>query len=317
MDIVICTDNNYIMPSGVLFCSICENNKPENIIFHVIADQSFSDASRQALSDIIKKYDKEIRFYQIDPSIFASFPIGRKDQPIHITLAAYYRLYLTELLPKELNKVLYLDGDIIVRGSLKDLWNTDIENYAVGVIPDLHEGSISNYNRLRYSPTLGYFNSGVLLINLQYWRENNILNDFLSYAKENYKALKFHDQDILNFIFRNQKLRLPIKYNLQNEMLFKEPDISWEYENELNEAIQNPIILHFTSRLKPWNKECDHPYKNEFFKYQNLTQWKGMPVQNRYKPSLKRYIKKILQKLKLIKTTPNPFRNNLKLNQEG
>ena len=114
MDIVICTDNNYVMPSGVLFCSICENNRQENITFHVIADQSFSDENRRALLSIVMKYDKKICFYQIDPNIFTSFPVGRKDQPIHITLAAYYRLYLTELLPKDLNKVLYLDGDIIV-----------------------------------------------------------------------------------------------------------------------------------------------------------------------------------------------------------
>lgn len=313
MDIVICTDNNYVMPSGVLFCSICENNRQEDITFHVIADQSFSDENRQALSNIVKKYEKKIYFYQIDPSIFTSFPVGRKDQPIHITLAAYYRLYLTELLPKDLNKVLYLDGDIIVRGNLKDLWNTDIENYAVGVVPDLHEGSISNYNRLRYSPTLGYFNSGVLLINLLYWRKNNILNSFLSYVENNHQALKYHDQDILNFIFRNQKLRLPIKYNLQNEMLFKEPDISWEYEDELNEAIQNPIILHFTSRLKPWNRGCDHPYKNEFFKYQKMTQWKDMPLQRRNKPSIKGFILKILQKIKLLPTPQILFKENLKL----
>lgn len=314
MDIVICTDNNYVMPSGVLFCSICENNRQENITFHVIADQSFSDENRRALLNIIKKYKKKICFYSIDSSILASFPIGQKDQPIHITLAAYYRLYLAELLPKNLNKVLYLDGDIIVRGNLSDLWETDIKNYAVGVIPDQKEGLINSYNRLKYPQRLGYFNSGVLLINLDYWRKNNILNDFLSYVKVNYQSLKYHDQDILNFIFRNQKLRLPIKYNLQNEMLFKEPNISWKYEDELNEAIQNPIILHFTSRLKPWNRGCDHPYKNQFFKYQKLTQWKDIPLQpNKNKPTKKEIIKNILQKTGILSMPKNPYKENLKL----
>lgn len=75
MDIVICTDNNYVMPSGVLFCSICENNREEEITFHVIADNSFSKNSRQALSNIINKYHKKIYFYPIDSKTFAAFPV--------------------------------------------------------------------------------------------------------------------------------------------------------------------------------------------------------------------------------------------------
>lgn len=314
MDIVICTDNNYVMPSGVLFCSICENNRQEDITFHVIADQSFSDENRQALSNIVKKYEKKIYFYQIDPSIFTSFPVGRKDQPIHITLAAYYRLYLTELLPKDLNKVLYLDGDIIVRGNLKDLWETDIENYAVGVIPDQSEGLIHFYNRLKYPQRLGYFNSGVLLINLDYWRKYNLIRQFYDFLQKYPERIQLHDQDILNYVLKDQKKNLPLKYNVQNKFLYKEISISWEYEEQLEEAIKNPCIIHYLLSNKPWNKRCDHPFKNEFFKYQKLTQWKDIPLQpNKNKPTKKEIIKNILQKIGILSMPKNPYKENLKL----
>ncbi len=144
MDIVICTDNNYVMPYGVLLCSVCENNKQEKINFHAIVDQSFSDNSCQALSEIVAKYGKSIKYYKIKSELLASFPVGCPGQPQNLNISVYYRLFLTEFLPKGLSKVLYLDGDIIVRGSLKDLWNIDIDDYAVGTVPDMDEGDIYN-----------------------------------------------------------------------------------------------------------------------------------------------------------------------------
>lgn len=314
MDIVICTDNNYVMPSGVLFCSICENNREEEITFHVIADNSFSENSRQALSNIINKYHKKIYFYPIESKIFAAFPVHQKNQPTHIPLAAYYRLYLAELLPKNLNKVLYLDGDIIVRNNLNELWNADIKDYAIGAVPDQNEGLIAFYNRLKYPQRLGYFNSGVLLINLKYWRDNNLTEQFNKFLQTYPERIVFHDQDILNYTLRNKKKSLSLKYNVQTAYLYNEIHISWEYEDELKEAIKNPYIIHYCTKIKPWNKGCNHPFRNEFFKYQKLTQWKDMPLHpNPEKLNFKRFIKKILQKIGLLSKPQNPYKDNLQL----
>lgn len=314
MDIVICTDNNYVMPSGVLFCSICENNREEEITFHVIADNSFSENSRQALLNIINKYHKEIYFYPIDSKIFASFPVHQKNQPAHITLATYYRLYLAELLPKNLNKILYLDGDIIVRNNLNELWNTEIKDYAIGAVPDQNEGLIGFYNRLKYPQRLGYFNAGVLLINLKYWRDNNLTEQFNKFLQTYPERIILHDQDILNYVLRTKKKYLPLKYNVQNGFLYNEINISWEYENQLQEAIKNPCIIHYLLGSKPWNRGCNHPFRNEFFRYQKLTQWKNVPLQpNPEKLNFKRFIKKFLQRIGLISKPQNTYKDNLQL----
>ncbi len=313
MDIVICTDNNYVMPAGVLICSICENNKTEKIKFHIIGDNTLSEKNKQSLLEEIQHYHQEVSFYCADSSLNYLLPVGHKDQLQHITVAAYYRLFLANILPNEINKILYLDCDIIVRYSLKELWDTDITNYAVGCVADQCESLILFYNRLKYPQALGYFNSGVLLINLAYWRKYNLQNEYLFFLKKHPDRVVNHDQDILNYILRNKKKALPLKYNVQNGFLCNQLQISWEYEKDLEEAINKPYIIHYLDRIKPWMKGCDHPFKSEFFKYRQLTQWKNTPLQKcKVKLPIKKRIRYLLSKLGLV-SKHYDYRNDLKL----
>lgn len=129
-------------------------------------------------------------------------------------------LYLTEILPADIDKVIYLDGDILVVDKLVKLWNTSVENYAIAAVPDSYNNKIEHYNRLRYPQTLGYFNAGMLVVNLKYWREKQVLLKFFDYVKSNTERLRCHDQDVLNYLFKNSKLVLPIRYNVLNEYWF-------------------------------------------------------------------------------------------------
>lgn len=314
MEIVICTDDNYVMPAGVLICSICENNRTEDIRFHIIVNDDFREDSRQSLSDLTRRYNHEACFYKVDKSLCSSFPVGMKGQLRYLTLAAYYRLFLGDILPSTVEKVLYLDCDMIVRYSLAELWNTDIEDYAIGCVADQNEGSIYLYNVLRYSQCLGYFNSGVLLVNLDYWRKNNLLEEYLDFLRKYPERALTFDQDVLNYVLRNRKKRLPLKYNVQCGFLCNRLNISWEYEKELEEAISNPCVLHYLDIMKPWIKGCDHPYKSEFFKYRQLTKWKDYPLQKlRIKLSKKESIKRFLSRFGIMSKVGYNYRTDLKL----
>ena len=276
MEIVISTDNNYIMPTGVLMTSICENNKDEKIRFHILIDESVTVKSKESLNRIAEGYGKQIVYYLMAKSLFDGFPVGRDGLPV----SAYYRLAIAKILSENIDKVLYLDSDIIVRHSLKELWETDIQNYAIGCVTDVCNDDIKVYNRLKYSNLEGYFNSGVLLINLRYWREHCIDKQLVTYLRNNIDKIVNSDQDILNYVLRKEKFKLPLKYNVQHGFFLKEAPLSWEYDVEVNSAIKDPYILHFTDRAnnKPWVKGCRHPYKQEFFKYKALTQWASVPV---------------------------------------
>ena len=281
MDIVVCTDNNYVMPTGVMFYSICKNNQNEEIRFHVIVDDSVTEDSRSSLTETITTgfCNKSIKFYLINGEVISKFPrLDETNTKKYITKATYYRLYLTEILPNNLDKVLYLDVDMIVQGSLTELWNLEIGDKSIGVIPDPGEGLLDKYYRLRYPQIYGYFNAGVLLINLKKWREIDALTCFMKFIDEHPDWIKLHDQDVLNRIFYNDKFLIPIKYNFQEGYLFQFPSYDfWRYEKEIIEARNHPIIIHYTDR-KPWKDECRHPMREVFLNYKKESLWKNTPL---------------------------------------
>jgi len=277
MEIVLTTDANYLMPSGVLLKSLCEHNAQEEINVHLIVDNSVTQIQKEQLQKVISGYDKKkLFYYHIDGDLFTNYPNLKNH---YLSKAAYYRLFLTDILPSEIDKVLYLDCDMLVLKSLKDMWEVDMSNYAVAAIEDaLVSYDILCYNRLRYKPSKLYFNSGVMLINLKYWRETNALQQFMDYLKNYSDRVVSHDQDILNVIFQDKKLLLPITYNLQEGFLLKKRYFYYrDYEDKFFEYVKDPVILHYNIH-KPWQKGCDHPRKEMFWKIQAQTIWKDMPL---------------------------------------
>lgn len=306
MHIVCCTDHNYIMPSGVMICSVCENNSGSEITFHIISNSSVTEQDKHVLNEIIYKYGNKSAYYEMD-KINDCFFVGGEGQNSHITtLVSYYRLFLVNLLPDNVDRVLYLDGDIIVRGSLTEVYNIEMKDAAVAAIPDAGQWDLQRYDLLGYPSDLGYFNAGVLLINIDYWRKNNLLKDFIEFATTYPERLKCHDQDILNYTLRNAKVSLPIKYNLQNGFMYKELVIDEKYREELNEAISNPVVLHYSARVKPWFKYCGHPYKEEFFKYRALTPWKRDKLIND-NPDLRQKVRRLCYHLGILKELETKF----------
>lgn len=206
--------------------------------------------------------------------------------------------------------MLYLDGDMIVRHSLLPLWNTDITGCAVGVVCDYDSGMdrYNNYNRLKYSPHLGYFNAGMLLVNLKYWREHQVVNEFAEDIRHHSEDIRFHDQDVLNFVFRERKKEVSVKYNLQSGFLLKHPYCDYEKnEQDIHEAIKDPVIVHFVLS-KPWyayNREPTHPFASTFFKYQNQTKWRGVRIDRRsYKLRIINFVADMLRKCGLKPKLP-------------
>lgn len=301
IEIVVCTDRGFVMPTGVMMYSVCTNNQTVEIVFHVIHDDSLRFKDKQDLEETVKGFDgKTVLFYQVDVTKFPCFP--NTGEGASVTQAAYYRLLISEILPKTIQKVLYMDGDIIVRHSLLPLWNTDLKDYPLGAVIDSIEDNSEFYQRLKYSPKLGYFNSGVTLINLEYWREHEVVKDFFGILKEYGDNLKFHDQDILNISFSENKLLLPIKYNFLSGFLWKQTQYSSKYENEVLEARKDPVIVHFAG-FKPWDvyQRYPHPFRSTFFKYQNQTKWKGVKTDKRpFKLRVVNYIADMLRTFGLI-----------------
>lgn len=301
IEIVACIDHRYTMPTGVMIHSVCINNPGQDIRFHVIVDESITVEDREDLQNVAGR--NVVLFYEVESKAFCSMPLLPR-----FSCAAYYRLLIPQILPGDIPKVLYLDSDVIVRRSLLPLWETDIEGYALAAVIDNLDSAIGTFNRLKYSPSLGYFNAGVLLLNLKFWRENNIHSEIRSYMKNHYEDIIFCDQDILNYVFRERKRLLPIKYNFQTCFLYSVDNCGfdyWKYEEEILEARKDPVVLHYTMG-KPWMEGSDHPYRSTFFKYQDETKWKGCIWKTPKRPfwvKVRSHLKNILVEMGLLKAS--------------
>lgn len=294
MDIASCFDHNYVMPQGIMMQSLCVNNKDVEIVFHLIIDESITLQDKDDLRDIAAQFPaKRVEFYSIESSFFKTLP---RLEGRNLTQATYYRLFLSEILPDNINKVLFLDGDLIVRHSLLSLWDTNITAVALAGVSDVLSGwEISE--RLGYPSQLGYINAGVLLINLEYWRSHVVLSQFMDCIAQLGDKLFFHDQDVLNYVFRERKMMLPIKYNLISYFLYDyRQDQRDRHGQQMKVALQDPVIVHFIAETKPWQRNVNtphmpHPFAAEFKSYQDQTKWKGVfnelrPVRIRIRQSV-------------------------------
>lgn len=307
IEIVACTDHRYVMLVGVMIHSVCKNNKDQEVRFHIVIDENVTEEDRNDLRDVAGR--NVVLFYEVGSQAFLSMPLFP-----HISRATYYRLLIPQILPEDIHKVLYLDCDIIVRHSLLPLWETDIDGYAVAAVIDNLDSDIGTFNRLRYSPQLGYFNAGVLLLNLKYCRENDIHSEILSYMKNHSENIIFCDQDILNYVLRERKRPLPIKYNFQTAFLFSVEHCAfdyWKYEKEVLEARKDPVILHYSTE-KPWKEGCNHPFRSTFLRYQDETKWKGRIWKTPKRPFMVKvrfHLKNILAELGVFRHAAGPKGN--------
>ena len=124
----------------------------------------------------------------------------------------------------------------------------------------------------------------MLLINLKYWRDHHIVKEFVEYINHYPERIKQEDQDVMNVVLQDKKLKLPVKYNLQTAFLTNDPCWDyWKYELEMKMAIEDPVMVHFTSKWKPWfaDLQFPHPYRNTFWKYQSQTKWKNISYDRR------------------------------------
>ena len=292
LHIICSTDSNFVNYTGVMLWSLLEHNAGAHI--YVLVDKSLSQAERQSILRLTKHFSCTIQFLSVDGELLQNFPtIGGT-----ITVATYYKIFSTELLPDDLDKVLYLDSDMLVRGSLDELWNTDISDYAMAGVWDLYDNAPETYERLHYAPSLRYLNAGMLLINLRWWRQHGVYEQCLDYIRQKHEHILWCEQDVLNAVLAEHKLVLPIRFNYQAQMLMQchYQTLTPEQQSELC-CEQNPVIVHFVgpASLKPWKAESyGLPFVAEWVCAKRRSLWRFMllelPKHNRLKTFIKRYL---------------------------
>lgn len=275
--IAICIDENYTQHAGVTISSIlCNKKSVDPIVFHIVTDD-LSSSAFDKLQQITAPYGATIITHTISSNAFTNLPIGR-----HISKATYYRLAITEILPPSIEKVLYLDVDLIVRSDITELYTTDISHHFAAAVADIGVESKGDLlpKILKLPPHEPYFNAGVLLINVAKWREESIPQKVLTFINDNAEKICFKDQDGLNAILWGKWVVLHPRWNVYRAIFRKY--YKWQEKRKLSlefrQAAKAPGIVHFTGPLKPWHGSCLMPYVSEYYLYLTRTPWKNYKI---------------------------------------
>ena len=293
INILCATDANYIPYCGVMLTSLFENNKDEKIVVYVMT-QDPTSPSFESYRKLADKYNQTIILIGVSQDVLEK---NNAKVAGHISIATYFRLFAANLLPADIDKILYLDGDLIVNGKLRDLYTKDITNYAISGAIDCLYFDEDIYSRLDYDKDLSYFNAGVVLINLKWWREHAVHEAFMSYLAEKYAALRYFDQDVLNKVLLGNVDYFPITYNFQYYYVVKShwQHYSKELQSQIRDVAANPVVIHYCGPLKPWHYRYVGRMKNDlWWKYEKLSMWEIHKIYKPYMKSFKWYVKRVL-----------------------
>ncbi len=246
--IILASDDNYAPFMYITMYSMLENKKQNTFYdFYLLVPSAFSSDNENKILELKNTYECDIHFIDMKDA-FADLEM----QISHITSPTYYRLLATEILPIEYSKCIYVDVDVVVCDDLQQLLSIDLaDNYIAGV---LAAGYVKNetYNcqRLNLPHMKNYVNAGVLLMNLQKIRNDNLVKKFLDLSKQNFSS---QDQDVINVACFGKIKNIDLKFNAMPKIIFDSNLSSFFTMKQIVSAKNSPIIIHYADRRKPWN----------------------------------------------------------------
>lgn len=257
MDIFVTLDRNYLAPLRVMLVSLFCNNGDGQIDLW-LAGNGFTADDTRSVEQLCQYFGHTLHMVSMPEDAFADAPVTR-----YYSKAMYYRLLAAQLLPDSLDRVLYLDPDILVINTLPPLYDLDLGDKLFAAAT--HEGLTgagSRVSRIRLSTpdSEAYFNSGVLLMNLTEMRRVIDPQKVFQFAKENRSALILPDQDILNAMFWNHILLIDeLRWNFDARK-FRSYRVANQNEIDMDWVMQNTAILHFCGKSKLWKNK----YRGKF-----------------------------------------------------
>ena len=259
INVCFCIDENYVCQLGAVLGSLVESNHQNNLDIYVLSN-GVAKASKSRLATVIDGVDKfSITFVDSQDENVQELEAGG-----HISAATYIRFEVPSLLSK-LDKVLYLDADLVVADDLSEFWNVDVTNHYVAAVENPF---FDRYESLGMDAKQGYFNAGVLLMNLNRWRADDVKAKAIDFLKINKRDCLMFDQDALNVVFKGLWLPVSLRWNLQTSYLRGRKRLP-KLMGEIKAAYYHPGIVHYSSSSKPWDILDPHPLRFLYEKFES------------------------------------------------
>lgn len=285
LNVLFSSDDNYAQHLAAAIYSLLIHNASFNRISIYVIDNEISPESHDKLVQVVNSFKNAY-------IVFLDFAKWKSKLKLNlawdISLSSYARLFMGDILPEPVNRALYLDCDMIICGSLYQLWNHDLGEHIIGAVQDCVSQATKTCVGLKKSE--GYFNAGMLLVDLYRWREDDIGQRCIEFIEGKNGTVGHHDQGVLNGIFRNRWTRLPLRYNLMTINYFLSAERMKKYfgdsadyysEEEITQSKDHPSIIHYTPSFtsRPWFSNCCHPLKEKYWESLLHTPWKDATPQ--------------------------------------
>ena len=285
MKIVYACDDRYAMIAGISIASLYEQHREVDDLSVYILICNVTNESIRKLSAVAERHGRCIHFMDTTLLMDAFLP----DSPLRTgqwSAAAYARLYAAELLP-QIDKIMYLDCDVLISGSLLPLWEMDLSEYGCAAVTEPF--SAMHKQNIGVKAEDNYFNSGVMLIHLNHWRKVHAKERFFECIARHNGRVPYVDQGVLNEVFCGQIVILPAKYNVFTEFYdfsygeierYRAARFAYSKE-EIQKAKEEPAVIHFTGSFltaRPWCEGSGHPYAAKWLWYKDRSPWKDAPL---------------------------------------
>ena len=277
------SNDDYAPITGVSVTSLMEHNQDLDEINIYLLNDQISNENIEKFKEACKDYHRNLMIIDTE-EILTKLRDELKVAPFKGTYTTYFKLIAISSLDLPTDRVLQLDGDTIITGSLAPLCEMNLEDVVMAATYDC---TMNGYKRLIDIPlTDKYYNCGVLLVNQKKWLEEDCEGQIVNHLKQVRSGYYTVDQDILNVLFRKQTKYLDLKYNFNSGFYIygikeslKMYDLKDEYYNtieEVEEAYQKPIIYHCMGAMtgRPWEQNSIHPQNELFEKYLKMSRWK-------------------------------------------
>lgn len=263
MNLLVTLNSNYIKPLKVMLKSLFMNN-PKEVFNIYLIHVSLSEEELKMLELFIAKHGCRLFVIKVDDDCFSDAPVL-----FHYTKEMYFRLLAYQLLPESLDRILYLDPDILILNPIRALYETELGNnlYAAAYHDKI---SVKEINKLRLLPYEidAYYNSGVLLMNLEQLRITANEKEIFDFVIENRAKLIMPDQDILNALYAKQITNLEEKLYNYDARYYDYYRITSNGIYDMDYIINRTVILHFCGKKKPWTKRYTGKFHSLYKHYE-------------------------------------------------
>ena len=271
MHLLFATNDAYVPHVATTLASIFENNMDMQFVVHIMATE-ISDDNYKKLKKFVERYHHLLDVKIVNPD----------DLEIDLSICGKWgifpslKLYAAELYPN-VDKILYIDADMICLGSLKPIESVDMTEYYIAASTD-EQGAERHKQRLNLPHDAFYGCAGLVWFNLNKWRKEDVCRKCFNYfnSPANRDIIKWGEQDVLNKVCQGHIYELPIVYNMFSfYWLHHGRNIPIRYRDNMIEHKHNTVIIHYIDSCKPWFKDNQFPLKKYYWQYHQLTPWKN------------------------------------------